>query len=70
LDVSMCTITKNVDGIDIRVSYYAAASQKAKTAIAMGQKVYTDVDGLVGIEDNSQTAKDIDEFISSQKRLI
>ena len=68
LDVSMYTVTKNVDGIDIRVSYYAVASEKAQSALASEQKVYNDVKGFVGVEDKTQAAKDIDDFLSSQKR--
>ena len=70
LDMSMYTVTKSVDGIKIRVSYYASASQEAQSAIASGQKVYTDVKGYVGVEDRTQAAKDIDDFLSSQKRPV
>lgn len=70
LDISMYTVTKSVDGVAIRVSYYASGSQKAQSAIASGQKVYNDVKDFVGIEDRSQAAKDIDDFLSSQKRAV
>lgn len=68
LDVSMYTMTKEVNGVRKRVSYYATASEQARTAIASGRKVYNDVKGFVGIDDQAQAAKDIDEFLSSQKR--
>jgi hypothetical protein len=68
LDVSMYTTTEEQNGIRKRVSYHAYASEKAQSAIASGQKVYKDVKGFVGIEDGTQAAKDIDDFLSSQKR--
>jgi len=68
LDVSVYTRTVDDGGVMKRVSYYAEGSEKAKTAIASGEKVYKDMAGLVGIEETSQVATDIDEFISSQKR--
>jgi len=70
LDVSIYTVTVQDGDIRKRVSYYAAGSDKAQTAIASGQKVYNDVKGFVGIDDKSQAANDIDEFLSSKKRPI
>jgi hypothetical protein len=70
LDVSMYTATQEQNGVRKRVSYHASASEKAQSAIASGQRVYNDVKGFVGIEDSTQAAKDIDDFLSSQKRPI
>ena len=68
LDVSLSAKTVTVDGVTVRVSYYASGSEKAQSAIASGQKVYNDMKDFVGIEDKSEAAKDIDDFLSSQKR--
>ncbi len=70
LDLSMYTVTKTQDGISVRVSYYASGSDKAQSAVASGQKVYNDVKGFIGIEDGTQAARDIDDFLSSQRRPI
>jgi hypothetical protein len=68
LDVSVYTVTQKENGVTKRVSYYAMGSAQAEKAIASGQTVYNDVKGFVGIEDQSQAAKDIDDFLSSKKR--
>ncbi len=68
LGVSMYTVSKSENGINKRVSYYAESSEKGQSIIASRQKVYNDVKGFVGIEDRTQAAKDIDDFISSKKR--
>jgi hypothetical protein len=52
LDISVYTSMVMDNGVKKRITYYAAGSKKA----------------LVGVEDTSQVASDIDEFISSQKR--
>jgi len=70
LDVSMQVTTKTVDGVDIRVSYYASGSVKAQSAIASGQKVYNNLKGFVGIEESAQAAQDINEFILARKHAI
>ena len=68
LDISMETSTKEENGVRKRVSYYAMASAKAKMALASSQKVYNDVKGFVGVDEQSQVAKEIDEFLSSKSR--
>jgi hypothetical protein len=68
LDVSMYTVSKTVDGVTKRVTYYASGSEKAQSAIASNKTVYNDVKGFVGVEDGAQAAKDIDEFLSSKRR--
>jgi len=68
LGVSVYTRTKSENGVQKRVSYYAEGSKQAERAIASGLTVYNDVKGFVGIEDQTQAAQDIDEFLSSQKR--
>jgi len=70
LDVSMYTVTKSVDGVSIRVSYYASGSAKAQSAVASGQKVYNDVKGFVGVEDRTQATNDIEDFLLSQRRHV
>jgi hypothetical protein len=68
LNISVYTSMVMDNGVKKRITYYAAGSKKAESAIASNQTVYKDVPGLVGVEDTSQVASDIDEFISSQKR--
>ncbi len=68
LDVSVFTVAQTDNGVTKRISYYAEGSEKAQSALASGYKVYNDVKGFVGLEDTSQAAKDIDSFLSSQKR--
>lgn len=74
LSVSVYTVTKKENGVTKRVSYYAMGSEKATLALASGQTVYNDVEGFVGIEEedlaNTQAARDIDHFLSSQKRPV
>jgi len=67
LGVSVYTVNKSENGVTKRVSYYAEGSEQAKKAIASGVTVYNDVKGFVGIEDQTQAAQDIDEFLSAKK---
>jgi hypothetical protein len=69
LDISVYTSMIMDNGVKKRITYYAAGSAKAESAIASNQTVYKDVPGLIGVEDTSKkVAVEIDEFISSQKR--
>ena len=68
LEVGVYTVEKLENGVRKRVSYYAEGSEEAQRAIASGQTVYKEVSGFVGVEEMSQAAKDIDEFLSSKPR--
>ena len=70
LDVSMYTTTKTENGVSKRVSYHAYASEVAKNLLAIGAEVYKDVPGFIGVEDTTQAARDIDDFLTSRKRPV
>lgn len=70
MDVNLETRRKDDNGVVKKVSYYAIASKAAQSAIASRQTVYNDIKDFVGVESNVQIAKDIDEFLSGQRRAF
>ena len=70
LSVDLRAATQTVDDVRVNVNYYASGSEKAKSAIASKQKVYTDVEGFVGVDDTTQLNKDVSDFLSTRKRSL
>ena len=70
LDVTLEASVK-ADDLYVMVSYYACASEKAKYALASGNKVYTNIDGFVGVaRDSVNVAQDIDKYLTPRMKVV